>query len=128
MRQGPNQQAQGTGGRAMLAVVAAVIAAGSLVLGLAATASRPGHGSTHAAVIAAGALVLGLASTARCEPETLMIDARSFQHGDAFVGAGWGEPLSIGGIWAEYDVEIASLTRCPAGNDCATSLSFSRTR
>ncbi len=86
----------------------AAIAAGSLVLGLAANASRPGHGGVLAAVIAGGALVLGLAATARCQPEAVEIVARDFQRGDASVLAAYGEPLSIGGLWAEYDFEIAT--------------------
>ena len=65
------------------------------------------HGWTLAAAVAAGLLVLGLVGPARGEPEALEIVARSFQRGDASVLAGYGEPLSIGGVWAEYDFEIA---------------------
>ena len=72
------------------------------------TRSRPGHGGTLAAVVAAAFLVLGLVGVVSGEPEPLVIDAPSFQRGDALVGAGWGEPLSIGGLWAEYDVEIVT--------------------
>lgn len=79
-----------------------------LVQAVCLTCSRPDHGGSLAIVIALGSLLLGLAATARCQPQALVIDARSFQRGDAIVGTGWGEPLSIGGLWAEYDIELAT--------------------
>ncbi len=66
------------------------------------------HGWAPVAAIAAGLLALGLASPAHGQPEALEIAARNFQRGDASVLASYGEPLGIGGIWAEYDFEIAT--------------------
>jgi len=66
------------------------------------------HGCILAAALAAGLLVLGSVGPARGEPEALEIVAGTFQRGDASVLASYGEPLSIGGIWAEYDFELAA--------------------
>lgn len=65
-------------------------------------------GPTVVAALAGVLLLLGLAATARCEPEALEIAAGSFQRGDASVLASYGEPLGIGGIWAEYDFELVT--------------------
>jgi hypothetical protein len=70
--------------------------------------SVPEPGTTVVAALAGVLLLLGLAAAARCEPEVLAIDAPSFQRGNASVLASYGEPLSIGGIWAEYDFEVAT--------------------
>lgn len=39
-------------------------------------------------------------------PEVIYIQAKDFQRGDAVLST-WGEPLSIGGKWAEYDFDVA---------------------
>jgi hypothetical protein len=68
----------------------------------------PEPGRAVAVALTVALVVLGLAATARCEPEALVIEARSFQRGNASVLAHYGEPLSIGGVWAEYDLPIAA--------------------
>ena len=56
----------------------------------------------------AGLLALAIAIPTFGAPQATVLEARLYQRGDAVVLEAYGEPLCIGGRWAEYDVEFAA--------------------
>jgi hypothetical protein len=67
-----------------------------------------GNGDLLMMAVTAGLLALVIAIPTFGAPQATVLEARLYQRGDAVVLEAYGEPLCIGGRWAEYDVEFAA--------------------